>query len=97
MLQNSNESNSNDNINATVIKKFIVITRLRLHVNLGAGMAETGSSGTRLERSLSLLGVSGEPLGNLEVQAGTSVAVKDSRCARCRSMTSRPWSMGWTS
>ncbi len=48
-------------------------------MNLGDGMAETGSSGSRLERSLSLLGVSGEPLGHLEAQAGTSMAVKDSR------------------
>jgi hypothetical protein len=42
-------------------------------------MAGTGPPGTRLERSLSLLGVSGDPPGNLEVQAGSPAAVKDSR------------------
>jgi hypothetical protein len=42
-------------------------------------MAGTVPTGTRLERSLSLLGVSGEPPGNLDVQVGSSAVAGDSR------------------
>jgi hypothetical protein len=62
-----------------LLKKPFVITRSRLYVNFGAGMAGTVTTGTRLERSLSLLGVSGEPPGNLEVRVGSSAAAGDSR------------------
>jgi hypothetical protein len=50
---------------------------MRLYENLGAGMSGTGPPGTRLERSLSLLGVSGEPSGSLGVQSSSPVAASD--------------------
>ncbi len=65
--------------NNIVISNFLFVISSRQYEILGTGMAGTAPTETRLERSISLLGVSGEPQGYLEVRTGSTAAAGDPR------------------